>query len=128
MNHYMDWEGDKVNSYFIKLFDHINTNYAENKRPRSEFFNRMRIIDHAYKDFYHECACYSWTKEKLVDRVENLLNNKDFNSEFNYSDYEADFKKSELYLTTIHQLSEKFKVIINNYSFNFTNPVIQHIS
>lgn len=124
----MEWDGDRVNDYFIKLFNHANIYYAENKRPRSEFFNSMRIIDHAYKDFYYECACYAWTREKLLGVFERFMQVKELDKDFDYSDYESDFKRSEKYINLQNNLAIKYKKIAENYLFKFDDPIIQHLS
>jgi hypothetical protein len=108
----MTWDGDKINDFFIRLFEKKNPErYAY--KPKNELFDNLHDIELAYQDLYRTCAENAWTKERLLNALENIISSDSINNKA---------KDSEKYLETIVNGAKKIKESIENDSLHTYAP------
>jgi len=103
----MNWDGNKTNDYFIRLYESQNPERYKTK-PKHGGFDDLHDIELALKDLYSICAQNAWTKEELIKALDNVMKSPSVN---------VKAKKSEKYLTAKKDTALKIQDSIKNNSF-----------
>lgn len=108
-----NWNGDKANDYFIKLFNSVNVEGAKLKIHKSTLHKNLYDLALANHDLYYECAISSWTKEKFSNFLQKEI--KTANSDcINPEKYLNSYKKNIQDLKNEFESGELLKKIISS--------------
>jgi hypothetical protein len=104
----MNWDGNKIIEHFIGIYERKNPDRYDYK-PKHEVFDGLRDIELALQDFYGICAQSAWTKDRLLNALENVISSSIPNSKA---------INSEKYLTTLINEASNLKESINDGTFS----------
>ena len=68
----MNWDANKTNDFFIKLYERQNPERYLNK-PKHETFDDLHDIELALQDIYSTCVQNALTEERLLSALENII-------------------------------------------------------
>lgn len=119
----INWDGNKMNNYFIKKAESVNDQHYENKRPKLETFNKLRISAYALKNFYETCAMNAWEEDQLFRVLTKIANsNIPVIDNFNYLDYDSNYQTSLVYIKT--QRDEAKQILADDRIFPRRSDII----
>lgn len=117
----MNWDGNKVNDFFIKEMNRFNPNKYDNK-GNNPFFIALRIVDQAMSDLMFECGCYAWKREtllSLLDRFANAEIPKGIELNYNFPISQRDIMSTTKCFETQQNAAKRIIESINNETAEF---------